>query len=481
VALRLLFSRATMNLPPPLPTPRPDAPERLDALRRAVAQDLEVLSYPSVPWKYTRDPGRLEVAIIGAGHTGKSLAFGLRRSGVPNVRLFDRNPKSQLGPWRTYGRNRTLRTPKDVVGGLDWGIPNLNIRRWCDARYGPDYWNSIRLIPRELWADYLDWYAETLALPIQYETSIDDVTWDAAKHCFQLKTSQGPVEARFVVFATGILAAGGPQIPKIVRDSLPSTAYAHSADPIDFTALRGKRVLVVGGGASAFDNANLALENGAIVDLVLRRSKLTNINRFRWSEWNGFHRHYPHLDDATKWFYTLEETRLGQLPPAPTYAESIQNPRFTLRENAEIESLRLENGVIHGVYGGKALEHDFMICGTGFHNNLAAQTELRSLRPHIALWKDRYQPDPALANEEMSDSPYLGPNLEFTPKDPAHAYLSRAYYLYTGLSSLSGFRADLSSLQFVAPNVCDHIARQLFLEHQPEIRASFEAYDVEEY
>ena len=49
---------------------------------------------------------------------------------------------------------------------------------------------------------------------------------------------------------------------------LPARAYAHSADDIDFRRLAGKRMGVLGVGASAFDNAATALEAGAArVDL----------------------------------------------------------------------------------------------------------------------------------------------------------------------------------------------------------------------
>ena len=161
----------------PLPRRLPDADQRLHQLADNIATDLELLSYPSLTWDYGCDS--LEVAIIGAGYVGKSAAFGLRRHGINQVRIFDRCGPGQAGPWRTYARNATLRTPKDVTGGLDWGIPNLNFRRWCGACYGEEYWHSIRYIPRLLWADYLDWYGDVLALPMEYPTDIDDIHWRA--------------------------------------------------------------------------------------------------------------------------------------------------------------------------------------------------------------------------------------------------------------------------------------------------------------
>ncbi len=67
---------------------------------------------------------------------------------------------------------------------------------------------------------------------------------------------------------------GGPYVPPVLAD-LPRTLYAHTADAIDFEALRGKTVAVLGAVASAFDAAGVALESGAqAVHLFSRRSHL---------------------------------------------------------------------------------------------------------------------------------------------------------------------------------------------------------------
>ena len=58
----------------------------------------------------------------------------------------------------------------------------------------------------------------------------------------------------------GIAASGRWWMPPQV-EALPRHLRAHTADPIDFAALRGKCVAVLGAGASAFDNAATALED----------------------------------------------------------------------------------------------------------------------------------------------------------------------------------------------------------------------------
>ncbi|MEO1621540.1 MAG: NAD(P)/FAD-dependent oxidoreductase [Cyanobacteria bacterium J06632_3] len=480
-----------------LPTALPNAEERLHQLTQAIYADLAVLNYPHKTWDYSRDHSILEVAILGAGHCGKSTAFGLRRNGIERVRIFDRRRSGEEGPWRSFARNATLRTPKHVTGGLEWGIANLHFSRWCSARYGEDYWERIRYIPRLLWADYLDWYGKVLDLPIQNDTEIQNITWHEEEQCFWLAAvHQGKADfykARFLVFATGMECAGGKNIPAIVRQNLPTHCYHHTMDEIDFQSVLGKRVVIVGGGSSAFDNALLASKARAeSVDIVVRRPALTNLNRIRWSEWNGYHRHYIDLPDEMKWAYSLAEFKLGQLPPSHTYYQAVNQPNITLYTDAAINQLSYEqsdpvagteglNGKIVGVYGDRTLSHNIMICGTGFVTDLNLQPELKTLAPHVARWRDRYTPNPGDEQSELSQYPYLGKSLEFTPKSPEHNYLKRCYYLCSGGALVSGFRAHLSGLQFAIPRVAYDIGKQLFIEHKEDIWDSFNAYDVKEY
>ncbi len=469
-----------------LPPLLPEAEERLHRLTENLYADLDVVSYPGRTWDYSRDPDMLEVAILGAGHGGKSMAFGLRRHGIENVRIFDRRPAGKEGVWRAFARNAVLRSPKKITGGLDWGISNLNFRRWCTARYGDDYWQRIKYIPRLMWADYLDWYGKVLNLPIQNDTSIRTVTWNEAEQCFWLHAHYQGIpdfyKARFVVFATGMEGAGGKNVPNIVQQNLPGHCYHHTMDEIDFPAFAGKRIMVIGGGASAFDNALLMLKAGAqSVDLAIRRPKLPNLNRIRWSEWNGYHRHYIDLPDKTKWAYSLSEYRLGQLPPAHTYYQTFAYKNFTLYTSAPIKKLDYQQGEIVGLYGDSLLRHDALICGTGFATHLDEQPVLSAIAPHIARWHDHFTPTPGDEHREMSLYPYLGKSLEFTPKSPDHSYLKRCYYPACGAALLSGFRANLTDLEFALPRIAYDIGRQLFIEHQDEIQADFEAYDNDEY
>jgi cation diffusion facilitator CzcD-associated flavoprotein CzcO len=62
------------------------------------------------------------------------------------------------------------------------------------------------------------------------------------------------------------------------------------------------RIAILGGGASAFDNAQFSLKSGVgSVELFVRRSALPRINPIRFMEFAGFLHHFADLDDATKY------------------------------------------------------------------------------------------------------------------------------------------------------------------------------------
>lgn len=65
-------------------------------------------------------------------------------------------------------------------------------------------------------------------------------------------------------------------------DGLPRTQCTHSSDHADVSSLSGSRVLVVGGGQSAFECAVLILEAGGDVELVMRASAVRWLGRSEW-------------------------------------------------------------------------------------------------------------------------------------------------------------------------------------------------------
>lgn len=446
----------------------------LEALTRRVQRDLDLLDYPRRPWltpRRTRDGEPIyDVVIVGGGQSGLTAAFGLSRERVGNVLVVDQNPLDRAGPWLNFARMRTLRTPKYLTGP-DLGIPSLTPRAFYEAQFGDGSWETLGLIPKELWAAYLSWYRRTLNIPVQAETRVGALSWLDVERCFSLPCT-GPnaaprILARRVVLATGIDGSGEWRVPSAVKDALPRELYAHTREDIDFQALRGKRVAVLGAGASGFDNAATALEQGASeVRLLFRRQQLVNVNAYRWAEFVGFLKHHADLPDDAKWRFISQILRMGQLPPSDTLARCQELPGFSLHAGSGWRSLRARDGGVEIVTDSETFFADFVIVATGFATDLAARPELALVEPHIARWADRYTPPASEAHEDLSRHPYLGPGFEFTERTPGSApYLQYLHnYTFGGLLSLGFGGASISGLKYSAARLVSGITRSLFVE-----------------
>ena len=111
----------------------------------------------------------LDVLIVGGGQSGIAIAAGLLRTMVTNILVVDQAPRGQEGPWLTYARMHTLRSPKDYTGP-DLDLPSLGYQAWHEAQYGEAAWQALALITGKHWAAYLDWVRETVGVPVRRST-----------------------------------------------------------------------------------------------------------------------------------------------------------------------------------------------------------------------------------------------------------------------------------------------------------------------
>ena len=452
-------------------------------LAARVRRDLERLAYPRRDWLAPRRTSGgdaiLDVIVVGAGQGGLAAAFALMRERVTNLLVVDQNPLDRAGPWLTFARMRTLRTPKHVTGP-DLGIPSLTPEAFYEAQHGEGSWRSLGLIPKETWGAYLAWYRRTLEIPVRAQTRVGALRWNAGERAWEVPCT--PVDsdgaaaggvpstlyARRVVLATGIEGSGEWVVPAMIGDRLPRSLYAHTRWEIDFAALAGKRVAVLGAGASAFDNAAMALEHGAReVRLCFRRPTLVNVNAYRWAETVGFLKHAGDLPDADKWRFIRQILRMGQLPPADTLERARQHAGFHLHGGCTWQSVEPHAaGVRIRTASGETHDADFLIVGTGFVTDLRRRPELVELEPHVARWSDRYQPPEDQRHDDLARHPYLGPAFEHTERLPGEAPYLRYLYNYTfgGLASLGFGGASISGMKYSIPRLCAGITGSLFVE-----------------
>ncbi len=456
----------------------------LEELAERVRFELDCVAYPAREWVKPRShdgAAVLDVLIVGGGQNGLALATRLLRERVTNIRVLDKAPAGLAGPWLTYARMHTLRTPKHV-SGPELGLASLSIRSWYEAKFGAEAWARLGKIPRAHWHDYLGWLQATLGIDVTHEAEVVDIEPLEGEVFAVHAVIAGRRErllARHVVLATGIEGAGAWQVPAMIADALPRERYAHTAEPIDFAALEGKRVAVVGAGASAFDNAAMALEAGAAaVELFARRGSLPKVNPNRYIEFSGYIRHFGDLDDADKWRFMRRFFAMNQPPPQDTFERCARFAAFELHLGSPVEGVAVSGDSIRLTTPEGSATFDFLIVGTGFVIDLTARPELARFADRIALWSDRFTPPPGEESALLAAYPYLSGAFQFTEKAAGTApYLARLYCHSHGAMLSLGATAGISQLKFSTDRIAFGITRQLFRDDVGAFLAGLERYD----
>jgi glycine/D-amino acid oxidase-like deaminating enzyme len=453
----------------------------LAGLEARVAQDLGWLNLGEPDWLQPRrhpDGHVHDVVIVGGGQSGLGAAFGLLRERIANIVVLDENPAGYEGPWDTYARMQTLRTPKHL-SAIELGIASLSFRAWWEAQHGEAGWDALGKIPRGAWMDYLRWYRRVLALPVRNDARVTLVE-PLADGIHRVHLGQGdPLLARKLVFATGIQGGGHWHTPAMIADALPASRYAHTSEAIDFAALAGKRIAVLGGGASAFDNASTALAAGAAqAHVFIRRTTMPRVNPIRFMERSGMILRYPALDDAAKYDVMASFFLRNQPPTTDMFERAAGYPGFALHLGSPWLSVAdTEDGVEVTTPRG-TFTYDFLVLSTGLVTDPALRPELALVRDRIARWGDVYAPPPALANPVLDAHPYLGTGFELTPRRPEDAAALHGLFAfnYSALVSLGLSASALSGLKHALPRLVAGIADQLFLDDQATILADYHAY-----
>ncbi|MDI1295867.1 MAG: NAD(P)/FAD-dependent oxidoreductase, partial [bacterium] len=424
-----------------------------------------------------------DVVIVGGGQSGLAAAFGLLRERVSNILVIDESPAGFEGPWDTYARMITLRTPKEL-NPIDFGIPALSYRAWWEAQHGAVGWAAVDKIARGDWMAYLRWYRRVLTLPVRNDTRLTLIE-PLEKNLYRLHIDgQSPILARKVILATGIQGGGQWHTPPMIADTLPRNLYAHTSEPIDFTALAGKRIGILGGGASAFDNANAALMLGVgEAHVFIRRPILPRINPIRFMERVGFTGRYPALDDAEK--YAVMASFLGhnQPPTNDTFDRAAAWPGFELHLGAPWLSVAHSGDQVRVTTPQGDHMFDFVILSTGLVSDPSLRPELTMVADRIARWADRFTPEPGHANALIDAHPYLGTGFELLPRtaEDGAALHGLFAFNYSALISLGLSASALSGLRTALPRLVKGVTDQLFLDDRTALVADLLAYDEAEF
>jgi hypothetical protein len=200
------------------------------------------------------------VAIIGAGPYGLSLAAHLNHRGIP-FRIFG----SPMQVWQTQMPDGMHLKSDGFASDLYDPARSFTLKRYCQDRgiaYA-DYGLPVRL---DTFIAYGLEFQRTF-VPMLEPKAVAEVRSHTDGYTLRFDDGE-TLTARAVVMATGISYFG--YVPEQLA-SLPVALCTHSSVHHDLSGYRNKRVLIIGGGASATDLAALLHGTGASVSLVTRR------------------------------------------------------------------------------------------------------------------------------------------------------------------------------------------------------------------
>lgn len=437
------------------------------ALAGEVRRALQLLRDAPADWVAPREGTDHDVFIVGGGQSGLAIGLALRRAGMGRISTIDQAPAGSEGVWSTVARMPTLRTAKELTGP-ESGIAALSFEAWFEATQGAEAYAALERIPRLAWADYLRWFRQASGAVVRNDTRLLDITpLPGLGLQLTLRAPDGQIVTevtRKLVLSTGVNGCGTPRIPDQVRQALAPALYSHTHQPLP--DLAGKRVAVLGAGASAFDAASTALEQGAAqVHLFARRPDLARTSRMKTFSHVGAFEFFHALPDADRWQLMRTYREGGGAPPRHAVLRAAAFENFHLHLGSRWNALRQQGeGIVVDSSDGRFV-FDHLVLGTGYAVDLAARPELARIAPQIATWGARYQSEWGSPDEELGRHPYLDAGFGFTAAQPGSApWLADIHCLGAPAMASHGRPVgDTGSLKHNVPRLVSAIGRDLFV------------------
>jgi cation diffusion facilitator CzcD-associated flavoprotein CzcO len=175
------------------------------------------------------------IVIAGAGFSGLGAAIRLRQAGIEDFVVLERGDDVG-GTWRA-----------NTYPGCQCDVPS-HLYSFSFAP-NPEWSRTFSLQP-EIW-EYLRGCAERYGVMghMRFGHTVMSATWEEEYQHWRVETSHGPLTAEIVISGMGGLSE--PSIPNIPGLESFTGAAFHTAEWDHEVELEGKRVAVVGTGASA--------------------------------------------------------------------------------------------------------------------------------------------------------------------------------------------------------------------------------------
>jgi cation diffusion facilitator CzcD-associated flavoprotein CzcO len=306
-------------------------------------------------------PAPFDLAIVGAGIAGVLQLLYARRAGLSAV-VLEREAGAG-GLWRQLPAWQDIQ-----VGQLDWALGDVPLAGAAQ----PHILANIQ--------GFVDHFG--LADGIRFGTPVRTARHGDAG--WTLETPDGAVRARHLVAATG--AHNVPLVPAAVERREAHVQELHSSALREPSMLAGRTVVVVGGGASAFDLLDLCLEHGA--------GRIVWVHR--GVKWFVPTRQPKHLAGSVRGFARLQESGMtiaqqnaalntdmagryekfglqALRPPRPFDVQQDQLMPGRARMLANLGAIERHVGSVAAIEGGtvvlsdgERIDADLLLWGTGY-------------------------------------------------------------------------------------------------------------------
>ena len=194
------------------------------------------------------EDGELEAIVVGGGPAGLATSAELSRRGVGHV-VLERGDQPGFN-WANLYDSLTLHTGRHMST-----LPGMRFEK------------GTGLFPRRVeFVRYLHAYARTFAVPLRTGVTVTMARRDGEG--WRLTTNAGPMAARALVWATGIIAS--PRVPEIAGQGLFRGRLMHSVEYRRPATFLGRRVLVVGVGNSGGEIASELARAGVETSVAVR-------------------------------------------------------------------------------------------------------------------------------------------------------------------------------------------------------------------
>ena len=357
-----------------------------------------------------------DVAIIGAGPYGLSLAAHLRARGL-KYRIFGEAMRFWLNMPIGVNLKSLAFATNIAVPKSGYSFPN-----WCRQHgledFEPCTMQSFSAYGLEMQKRFVPDVEEVLVTNVSLQSG-----------GFELALSSGErLHSRKVVVCTGL--SGLAQIPGVLRELGPDR-MRHTFDISDYSEFRNKTVAVIGAGASAIEAAALVHEAGGYSEIFVRGQEAvfhgrTPRVRPLWERIRnpmtvlGSGRDNWVLQQLPLIVYTLPRERRTRFvkrylgPASPWWLKDRVLGKVPIHVRHEVveasnASQRVQIKMRDGEGNLKKVEVDFVIAGTGYDANVS---RLKFLDPEILDRIHRTERAPTLNINFESSVPglhFIGP------------------------------------------------------------------------